>query len=1501
MPFSYLGPIEQAKATRTVAFVTAAQEGRLADVQQMLQETDGVKIDDFVPMSDNRTALSAAIEFGRARVVQWLLQQGGEVYPKRVCQAYEALHGKCTSDRESIVLMLHEYRVRMREKWRTGSIPSHDPFDDPEAFVYAVRKRMEGAVKILIQRGADVNAEDNGLTPLTTAICCGHESMVRILLNAGALVDKRASPYFRGTPRDSTPLILAAHSRSELFVRLLIERGACVQAINAEGKTALMYAVERSRHQLITLLLNSGSLIDAQSNSGMTALMLSASNSNKESVDLLLEREASVDRVDNQNMTALMYAAVTRNIDIMKVLLDAGSPVNAKSHTGETALLLLVKARIYALEFRPDAIDLLLKHGASIDHVNHHGWTALMISAFKGYHQIVRTLLEQGASIEIRTETGDTALTLAHKEDHTEVVKLLLQHSELKIHSPLHDGRIIDVTSDSWGSLLQAAKTGDEETAVRLLQTKIPIDKQTPTGETALLRAVWSHQAKIVRLLIKFGANLELVDHKKWSALMKAAHTGDLEITQLLVQGGASINGFGQDGESALMRAVSQGHEDVVRVLIENGADLDAKNTSSLYWNNKGCTALMYAASGGFEGIVQLLIQAGARINPCVDYDESPLMCAARYGHEQVLAVLINNGALLNTATKARESALDIAIRYEQDATARILIDWCTNLDQRNVFGSTALICAALKGNQELVSLLLQRGAFIDAHDCRGNTALMSSARQGHAKVVRLLLQAGASMNQQDNRQYTALMHAANDGFQDCVRALLPSNDMIDHQDQFGENALLLAAKSGHEGCVLALLEAGACVDTQDNYGYSALMESCKQGKLAVVGLLLSYGALTELETFHPNFTVGRRALALAADEGHVGIVHRLIQGNALINAKGRDGQSALSLAAKSGHGRVVEALLAHGAFVDSVDEKGQTPLMHAAETEYFEVVQILLSSGANVDATDHEQFTAIMLAVLKGRAKNVALLREHGASLRIRNQEGCSTLMLAAQFGDFSVMRDLLLERSVLKDSIDYLHSGMPKQDPVMSQAQSFKPHILTEHLIELCSQMRGASEICLHVCSRLSNVEKRLKPMARIAQRGAMGAFQRILDQMRLFLVKYSSKTLVLHLVSSEQIIDKCARTHQKLDAFIHEHSLSPDCQQYDWDGRWQQQAMAYKQRIEESIQTEPNALFSDLQEPNAQKEALVLLLFESDNRESKYSEKELDLMHRIYLHVSSVTKLKIASVPDWFVPPQDVDIGHELARGSCGSAHRGRWNGAEVVIKCAFDLDEHSRDMFLLEMDIWRKLQHPNIIQLYKACHVGDPFFVCEYAENGTLSDFVYRNKSPVKTWAKLLEAARGLMYLHEQHKVVHGDLKCNNILISGTQVSGNGPAKLTDFGQSFKHPDHATPSSEEVGAIAWKAPEVISGQTRGSLASDVYSFGMCVLEAATGRLPWGSFLDAAIKYKVLRLRQLPKQPEEVDDAQWELIQWMCAWEPSERPRMGDVVEALQKQVPNADVYH
>jgi hypothetical protein len=268
--------------------------------------------------------------------------------------------------------------------------------------------------------------------------------------------------------------------------------------------------------------------------------------------------------------------------------------------------------------------------------------------------------------------------------------------------------------------------------------------------------------------------------------------------------------------------------------------------------------------------------------------------------------------------------------------------------------------------------------------------------------------------------------------------------------------------------------------------------------------------------------------------------------------------------------------------------------------------------------------------------------------------------------------------------------------------------------------------------------------------------------------------------------------------------------------------------------------------------------------------------------------------AAIPQWFIPPYEVEIREQLGEGGFATVCTGKWFNTDVVVKrvnCGNGAISTSQEAFKREADIWFSLAHPFVVKLYGACHLeGEQFFVCEYASQGTLMHFVNRktetgeyvrskNSRAKEAWRCLYDAALGLQYLHECG-VTHCDLKSDNIL-----VGVDGRARLTDFGLSAG----AGHQTEAVTAAAyWTAPEVLLGRIPTS-ASDVYSFAMTIVEVRTGKRPWGGVTAASVRYGVKRGATLAR-PDCFSDAEWDLVQQMTCQEPRERLTMTVVVERL-----------
>ncbi|KZV42505.1 L-type lectin-domain containing receptor kinase IX.1-like [Dorcoceras hygrometricum] len=153
---------------------------------------------------------------------------------------------------------------------------------------------------------------------------------------------------------------------------------------------------------------------------------------------------------------------------------------------------------------------------------------------------------------------------------------------------------------------------------------------------------------------------------------------------------------------------------------------------------------------------------------------------------------------------------------------------------------------------------------------------------------------------------------------------------------------------------------------------------------------------------------------------------------------------------------------------------------------------------------------------------------------------------------------------------------------------------------------------------------------------------------------------------------------------------------------------------------------------------------------------------------------------------------------------------------------------------EVKIIGQLRHRNLVQLIGWCHErGELLLVYELLPNGSLDSHLFKHNS-VLTWEVRYKIAQGLasalLYLHEEWDqcVVHRDIKSSNIMLDS-----NFNAKLGDFGLA-RLVDHDKGSQTTIvaGTRGYMAPEyVISG--RASKESDMYSFGVVLLEITCGR--------------------------------------------------------------------
>ncbi|KAL6911730.1 hypothetical protein ACP4OV_000535 [Aristida adscensionis] len=195
--------------------------------------------------------------------------------------------------------------------------------------------------------------------------------------------------------------------------------------------------------------------------------------------------------------------------------------------------------------------------------------------------------------------------------------------------------------------------------------------------------------------------------------------------------------------------------------------------------------------------------------------------------------------------------------------------------------------------------------------------------------------------------------------------------------------------------------------------------------------------------------------------------------------------------------------------------------------------------------------------------------------------------------------------------------------------------------------------------------------------------------------------------------------------------------------------------------------------------------------------------------------------------------------LGVGGFGRVYKGVLprTKVEVAVKKVSHESRQGMKEFVAEVVTIGQLRHRNLVQLLGYCRREDELLlVYDYMPNGSLDKFLHDPNRPVLSWCQRFRIIKGvassILYLHEdwEQVVLHRDIKASNVLLDAEM---NG--RLGDFGLARLY-DHGTDphTTHVVGTMGYLAPEL--GHTgRASKASDVFAFGVFLLEVACGRRP------------------------------------------------------------------
>ncbi|XP_031385291.1 PTI1-like tyrosine-protein kinase At3g15890 isoform X2 [Punica granatum] len=287
------------------------------------------------------------------------------------------------------------------------------------------------------------------------------------------------------------------------------------------------------------------------------------------------------------------------------------------------------------------------------------------------------------------------------------------------------------------------------------------------------------------------------------------------------------------------------------------------------------------------------------------------------------------------------------------------------------------------------------------------------------------------------------------------------------------------------------------------------------------------------------------------------------------------------------------------------------------------------------------------------------------------------------------------------------------------------------------------------------------------------------------------------------------------------------------------------------------------------------------------------------------------RIFSLKELHSATNNFNYDNKLGEGGFGSVYWGQlWDGSQIAVKRLKVWSNKAEMEFAVEVEILARVRHDNLLSLRGYCAEGqERLIVYDYMPNLSLLSHLHGQHSSesLLDWTRrmniIIGSAEGITYLHHHATphIIHRDIKASNVLLDS-----EFRARVADFGFAKFIPDGATHVTTRVkGTLGYLAPEYAM-LGKASESCDVYSFGILLLEIASGKKPleklnattkrsitdWALPLACERKFNEVADPRLNGKCVEEELKRVVLVALICAQnQPEKRPTMLEVLELLK----------
>jgi len=257
-------------------------------------------------------------------------------------------------------------------------------------------------------------------------------------------------------------------------------------------------------------------------------------NKKLQAVRLLIESGADVNGQKLDGQTALH---TTRIVKFAEVLIEKGANVNVQDVYGRTPMLIVKSHYDKECNLGRQFADLFIKHGADVNHHSKFGETALKLMVSIGNAEDVKFLIAKGADINFNNNGTKSILenAIVGSTGKANARRMLIAEYLIDKGAYFENGG----EYSGMNELHLAVEKNVFFIVNKLLANGVPVDKLDSRGNTALLKAVYKNNKKMAKLLINYGADVNVRD--KLSDIPLFFYAQDEEMLELLLQSGADV------------------------------------------------------------------------------------------------------------------------------------------------------------------------------------------------------------------------------------------------------------------------------------------------------------------------------------------------------------------------------------------------------------------------------------------------------------------------------------------------------------------------------------------------------------------------------------------------------------------------------------------------------------------------------------------------------------------------------------------------------------------------------------------------------------------------------------------------------------------------------------------------------------------------------------------------------------------------------------------------